>query len=74
MKKVADSYISLLEAAVKIYDEDYAEPRNKYKLRERVRLIEVRKSLGYESRFTTFSIRTICWKIYCYIITYATGK
>jgi|DewCreStandDraft_4_1066084.scaffolds.fasta_scaffold89768_1 hypothetical protein len=54
VKKVADSYISLLEAAVKIYDEDYAEPRNKYKLRERVRLIEVRKSLGYESRFTTF--------------------
>lgn len=39
---------------MKIYDEDYAEPRNKYKLRERVRLIEVRKSLGYESRFTTF--------------------
>ncbi len=54
VKKVADTYISLLEAAVKIYDEDYAEPRNKYKLRERVRLIEVRKSLGYESRFTNF--------------------
>jgi hypothetical protein len=54
VKKVAGTYISLLEAAVEIYDEDYAEPRNKYKLRERVRLIEVRKSIGYESRFTTF--------------------
>jgi len=54
VKRVAGTYISLLEAAVKIYDENYAEPRNKYKLRERVRLIEVRKSLGYESRFTNF--------------------
>ncbi len=54
VKKVAGTYISLLEAAVKIYDEDYAEPRNKFKLRERVRLIEVRKSLGYESRFTGY--------------------
>jgi hypothetical protein len=54
VKRVAGTYISLLEAAVEIYDEDYAEPRNKYKLRERVKLIEVRKSIGYESRFTTF--------------------
>lgn len=54
VKKVASTHISLLEAAVKIYDEDYAEPRNKYKLRERVRLMEVRKSLGYESRFTAY--------------------
>lgn len=54
VKKVAGTYISLLEAAVEIYDEDYTEPRNKYKLRERVRLIEVRKSIGYESRFTTY--------------------
>ncbi|QOI96448.1 MAG: carboxypeptidase-like regulatory domain-containing protein [Flammeovirgaceae bacterium] len=54
VKKVAGTYISLLEAAVQIYDEDYAEPRNKYKLRERVKLVEVRKSIGYESRFTTF--------------------
>ena len=51
VKKVGGTYISLLEAAVKIYDEDYREPRNKYKLRERVRLVEVLKSLGYESRF-----------------------
>jgi hypothetical protein len=54
IKKVGGTYISLLEAAVKIFDEDYAEPRNKFKLRERVRLIEVRQSLGYENRFTTY--------------------
>ena len=54
VKKVGGTYISLLEAAVKIYDDSYAEPRNKYKLRESVRLIEVRQSLGYESRFTTY--------------------
>lgn len=54
VKKVANTNISLLEAAVKIYDEDYREPRNKFKLRERVRLLEVRKSIGYESKFTTY--------------------
>ncbi len=54
VKKVADRYISLLEAAVKIYDEDYREPRNKFKLRERVSLIEVRRSMGYENKFTAF--------------------
>ena len=54
VKKVGGTYISLLEAAVKIYDENYAEPRNKYRLRETVKLIEVRQSLGYESKFTTY--------------------
>jgi hypothetical protein len=54
VKKVGGTYISLLEAAVKIYDDSYSPPRNKHKLRERVKLIEVRKSLGYESRFTTY--------------------
>ncbi|MDQ2658063.1 MAG: carboxypeptidase-like regulatory domain-containing protein [Bacteroidota bacterium] len=54
VKKVGGTYISLLEAAVRIYDENYEEPRNKYKLRESVRLVEVRQSLGYESRFTTY--------------------
>lgn len=54
VKKVGGTYISLLEAAVKIYDENYGEPRNKYKLRESVRLVEVRQSLGYESKFTTY--------------------
>lgn len=54
LKKVGGTYISLLEAAVKIYDEDYREPRNKYKLRERVALQEVRRSIGYASRFTSY--------------------
>lgn len=53
-KKVGGTYISLLEAAVQIYDEDYQEPRNRFRLRERVRLIEVRQSLGYENRFTQY--------------------
>ncbi len=54
LKKVGGTYISLLEAAVKIYDEDYTEPRNKFKLRERVALQEVRRSIGYASRFTSY--------------------
>ncbi len=54
VKKVGGTYISLLEAAVKIYDENYEEPRNKFKLRERVKLVEVRRSLGYESKFTKY--------------------
>jgi hypothetical protein len=54
IKKVGGDYISLLEAAVKVYDEDYREPRNKFKLRERVGLLEVRRSIGYASKFTTY--------------------
>jgi CarboxypepD_reg-like domain len=54
LKKVGGTYISLLEAAVKIYDEDYKEPRNKNRLRERVALEEVRRSIGYASRFTSY--------------------
>ncbi len=54
VKKVGGTYISLLEAAVQIYDEDYREPRNKHKLRERVKLVELRQSLGYESKFTAY--------------------
>lgn len=54
VKKVGGTYISLLEAAVKVYDENYLEPRNKSKLRESVRLVEVRQSLGYESKFTKY--------------------
>jgi hypothetical protein len=54
IKRLGGTYVSLLEAAVKIYDENYTEPRNKFKLRERVALIEVRRSLGYSSRFTAF--------------------
>lgn len=54
VKKVGGTHVSLLEAAVQIYDENYLEPRNKYRLRERVKLIEVRRSLGYENKFTAF--------------------
>src|SRR6185295_10210761 len=53
-KKLGGTYISLLEAAVKIYDEDYRTPRNKFKLRERVALLEVRRSLGYSNKFTAY--------------------
>lgn len=48
LKKVDDEYVSLLEAAFNIYDKDYTPPRNPTKLRERVGLIEVRKSIDYE--------------------------
>jgi CarboxypepD_reg-like domain len=54
IKKVGGKFISLLEAAIKIHDEDYKEPRNKFKLRERVLLLEVRRSLGYSNRFTSY--------------------
>jgi hypothetical protein len=54
IKKVGGTYISLLEAAARIYDEDYKVPRNKYKLRERVALMEVRRSLGYGNKFTAY--------------------
>src|SRR3990170_1581741 len=54
VKKIGGTTISLLEAAVKIYDEHYQAPRNKSKLRERVKLVEVRKSLGYDNEFALF--------------------
>jgi hypothetical protein len=54
LKKIDGKYISLLEAAIKIYDEDYREPRNKSKLRERVALQEVRRSIGYSNKYTTY--------------------
>jgi len=54
VKKVGGTYIALLEAAVEIYDENYTEPRNKAKLRERVKLLEVRKSVGYDNKFTAY--------------------
>ncbi len=54
VKRVGGKYISLLEAAIKIYDEDYREPRNKSKLRERVALQEVRRSIGYSNRYTSY--------------------
>jgi hypothetical protein len=54
IKKVGGTYISLLEAAARIYDEDYKAPRNRSKLRESVALVEVRRSLGYSNKFTAY--------------------
>ncbi|MCX8490539.1 MAG: carboxypeptidase-like regulatory domain-containing protein, partial [Cyclobacteriaceae bacterium] len=54
LKKVANTYVSILEAAISIYDENYKEPRNKFKLRERVALKEVRRSISYSNKFTSF--------------------
>ncbi|HCW08835.1 MAG TPA: hypothetical protein DGG95_15870 [Cytophagales bacterium] len=54
LKKLGGTYVSLLEAAVKIQDEDYFAPRDKRKLRERVALQEVRSSLGYSNKFIDF--------------------
>ena len=76
VKKVGGTYFSLLEAAVKIYDEGYDEPRNKFKLREGVRLLEVRKSIGYENKFTSYFylIRTTSSRIFCCTTTFAIDK
>lgn len=55
VKQIGGTYFSLLEAAVQIYDDDYAEPNNKVRLRERVGLVEIRKSLGYDdNRFSKY--------------------
>jgi hypothetical protein len=54
LKKIDGKYVSLLEAAIKIYDDNYREPRNKSKLRERVALQEVRRSIGYSNKYTTY--------------------
>ena len=47
-KKVDGKYVALLEAAVKIYDKDYSAPRDHTKLRERVSLVEVRRTHDYD--------------------------
>lgn len=47
-KRVNDEYVGLLEAAVKIYDKDYSKPRDHTKLRERVALVEVRRTIDYD--------------------------
>jgi hypothetical protein len=54
LKIVDNTYVSLLEAACNIYDKDYAVPRNPLKLRERVGLVEVRKSLNYEAQYLEY--------------------
>jgi hypothetical protein len=54
VKKLGGRYFSMLEAAVKIQDLDYKKPRNPMRLQERVGVIEVRRSLGYNTRFTKY--------------------
>jgi len=54
VKKLGGKYFSLLEAAVKIYDQDYDPPKNKDRLRERVGLMEVRKSVGYDNKWVRY--------------------
>ena len=58
IKRVSGTNVALLEAAVEIYDQDYSEPRNKLKLRERVKLLEVRKSIGYDNKFANYFDQT----------------
>ncbi len=58
LKRVNGTYISILEAAIQIYDLNYEKPRNPSKLREKVGLVEVRKSLGYDHKFAKFFNQT----------------
>jgi hypothetical protein len=48
VKSVNGESVALLEAAVRIYDKNYQEPRNKSQLRERVSLVEVRRTIDYD--------------------------
>ena len=54
IKKVGDKYESLLEAAIVIYDKNYKAPRDYTKLRERVGIIQIRKSFDYAPALTTY--------------------
>ena len=47
-RQVNDDYVALLEAAVRIYDKDYRAPKDRTRLRERVALVEVRRTLEYD--------------------------
>lgn len=54
IKKVGGTYVALFEAAIKIFDDSFNEPRNKFKLHESVELIEARRSLGYDNKFNSY--------------------
>jgi len=51
IKSVNNTYISLLESAIQVFDNNHEKPRNPFKLREKVGLIQVRKSLGYNHKY-----------------------
>ncbi len=54
VKKVGDKYVSLLEAAITIYDKDYEAPRDYTKIRERVAIKEIRKSFDYNLAYKKY--------------------
>lgn len=54
VKMVGGKYVSLLEAAITIYDKDYAAPRDYTKLRERVAIKEIRKSYDYDFAYAKY--------------------
>lgn len=54
VKKVGDKYVSLLEAAITIYDKDYEAPRDYTKVRERVAIKEIRKSYDYDIAYAKY--------------------
>ena len=54
IKSVNNAYVSLLESAIQIFDNNHDEPRNPFKLREKVGLIQVRKSLGYNNKYIEY--------------------
>lgn len=54
VKKVGDKYVSLLEAAITIYDKDYEAPRDYTKVRERVAIKEIRKSFDYDFAYEKY--------------------
>jgi len=54
VKKVGNKYVSLLEAAITIYDKDYEAPRDYTKVRERVAIKEIRKSYDYDITYAKY--------------------
>ncbi len=54
VKKVGGKYVSLLEAAITIYDKDYEAPRDYTKVRERVAIKEIRKSYNYDMAYAKY--------------------
>jgi hypothetical protein len=54
IKKVGDKHEALLEAAIVIYDKNYKAPRDYTKLRERVGIVQIRKSFDYKPALTTY--------------------
>ncbi len=54
VKMVGGKYVSLLEAAIIIYDKDYEAPKDYTKVRERVAIKEIRKSYDYDFAYAKY--------------------